>query len=106
MTGDDPDAVGEVVDRFLADTPRQLAAMRAAVEADRAEDLPGPAAAVAGTAATIGALELAELCQRLAELARRDDLPAAAALLPSAEAAYADVVEALAAARASDWTMG
>lgn len=102
-TGDDPDVVGELVDAFLADTPRQLDAMRRAVEADSADDLVRPATLLSGAAQGLGAVGLAELCRQVQELARRGATLEAAARLDDAEIAYREAAAALEEARQDGW---
>jgi two-component system, sensor histidine kinase and response regulator len=102
-SGDDHEAVEEVVDTFIAAAPRQLAAMRRAIEADSAEDLLRPARTLGGEALTMGAVGLAELCRQIEELARRGAVDEAAARMAQTEAAWGDAVAALEAAREADW---
>jgi HPt (histidine-containing phosphotransfer) domain-containing protein len=101
--GDDPEFVGELVDSYLGDAPVLLAAMRAAIESGSATDLLRPAHTLKGNSLNLGAQELAEISRSLEQAAKADDLTDAPARLEEAEAEFARVVEALAAARGRGW---
>lgn len=102
MVGDDPDLLDDLVDKYLADAPNQLAAMRLALAADSAADLVRLARTLRDTSLNMGALELAEAGRSLEELARRGDLDGAPIFLEEAEVAFARVREALAGERMLD----
>ena len=69
-TGDDPAFVRELLETYLAETPDQLAAIRAAIEADDAEALVRPAHTLKSSSATLGAMRLSALAREL-EMAGR-----------------------------------
>ena len=69
-TGDDIGFVRELIDTYLADTPAQLEAMTAAVEADDAAALVRPAHTLKSSSATVGASRLSALAREL-EMAGR-----------------------------------
>jgi PAS domain S-box-containing protein len=93
--GGDPLVVLELVDLFLSDTPEQLAALRAAVEAGAAPDVQRLAHTVKASAAIVGATSLVAACQKLEELARSRSLEGAAALRARIEASFGEVTGAL-----------
>ncbi|MFN8623825.1 MAG: Hpt domain-containing protein [Chloroflexota bacterium] len=101
--GDDPELVGATVDGFQDRVPRQIAALRRAVEAGDAIEAERLATIVSGQADTLGAIGLAQLCREVAALVRAGAARDAAAQLDTVEAAYAELVEALDDARAEDW---
>lgn len=67
----------ELIDTFLADGPRQLAALTSALAAGDAESFRRAAHSLKSNAATFGALELAALARELEDTARAGNLPAA-----------------------------
>jgi HPt (histidine-containing phosphotransfer) domain-containing protein len=69
-TGDDPAFVRELLETYLAETPDQLAAIRAAIEADDADALVRPAHTLKSSSATLGAMRLSALAREL-EMAGR-----------------------------------
>ena len=69
-TGDDIGFVRELIETYLADTPAQLEAMAAAVEADDAAALVRPAHTLKSSSATVGASRLSALAREL-EMAGR-----------------------------------
>lgn len=103
MVGDDPAFVDELVDAYLEDAPRQLAAARAAIEAGSAQELVRPAHTLKSNSANVGAATLGALCRGLEEQARAGTTDGAAARLDAVELEYARVVDALAALRAARW---
>ena len=103
MVGDDPAFVDELVDAYLEDAPRQLAAARAAIEAGTAHDLVRPAHTLKSNSANVGAAALGALCRGLEDQARAGTTEGAAARLGAVELEYARVVDALGALRATRW---
>jgi len=69
-TGGDIGFVRELIETYLADTPVQLDAMSAAVEADDADALVRPAHTLKSSSATIGAMRLSAVAREL-EMAGR-----------------------------------
>ena len=69
-TGDDIGFVRELLETYLADTPAQLDAMTAAVEADDAAALVRPAHTLKSSSASLGAMRLSSRAREL-ELAGR-----------------------------------
>ena len=70
ITGGDQEFVDELVDTYLDDGRAQLAAMRAAADADDPVALLRPAHTLKSSSANVGALDLAELCRTLEADAR------------------------------------
>lgn len=91
--------LGELVGTFLDDAPRQLEALRSAVERGDAEVARRAAHTLKGNGATFGANAFSELCRGLEERAKSGDLSDAGDLLAQVEAEYARVEVALSAAR-------
>jgi HPt (histidine-containing phosphotransfer) domain-containing protein len=89
-TGGDIGFVRELVETYLADTPPQLEAMTAAVEADDADALVRPAHTLKSSSATVGAMRLSSVARELEMAGRTGELEAS-------------VRDRLAAARA-EWT--
>src|SRR5574338_577980 len=75
-TGDDPAFVRELLETYLAETPDQLAAIRAAIEADDAEALVRPAHTLKSSSATLGAMRLSALARELEMAGRSGSLAA------------------------------
>jgi HPt (histidine-containing phosphotransfer) domain-containing protein len=100
-TGDDIGFVRELIDTFLADTPAQLEAMTAAVEADDAASLVRPAHTLKSSSATVGASRLSLVARELEMAGRtgalepgvRADLEAAHELSQATTAALAAWLE-------------
>ncbi|MBI4396379.1 MAG: response regulator [Elusimicrobia bacterium] len=63
--------VGEVIDRFLEDTPGRLENIRKAVQENNSKNLEMAAHSLKGSSANLGAKGLWTLCERIEDLARR-----------------------------------
>jgi HPt (histidine-containing phosphotransfer) domain-containing protein len=97
-TGDDIEFVRELVDTYLADTPTQLEAMTAAVEADDAAALVRPAHTLKSSSATVGAMRLSSVARELEMAGRSGALePAARARLDAAWTEWQAAADAFAA---------
>jgi HPt (histidine-containing phosphotransfer) domain-containing protein len=95
-TGDDPAFVRELLETYLAETPDQLAAIRAAIEADDAEALVRPAHTLKSSSATLGAMRLSALARELEMAGRSGSLAAdAGELLQAAVDTWAATSEGL-----------
>ena len=95
-TGDDPAFVRELLETYLAETPDQLAAIRAAIEADDAEALVRPAHTLKASSATLGAMRLSALARELEMAGRSGSLAAdAGELLQAAIDTWAATSEGL-----------
>ena len=99
MTGDDPAFLAEIIDTYVADAGDLLATMRQAFRVGDAPELRRAAHSLKSNSATLGATELAALCQALEEQARSGAMDRAGDLLAQIGAAYVEVEAALRAAR-------
>lgn len=88
--GDGPDMGTQVIAEFLRQGENDLATMRHALRQRDGAALADTAHALAGSAALLGARDLAESASELARLARGGDLDACAARLPRVEREYQD----------------
>lgn len=94
-TGGDIVFVRELIETYLADTPVQLDAMTAAVEADDAEALVRPAHTLKSSSATVGAMRLSSVARELEMAGRTGSLEASAReRLDSARAEWTTAQEA------------
>jgi HPt (histidine-containing phosphotransfer) domain-containing protein len=95
-TGDDIGFVRDLVETYLADTPAQLEAMTAAIEADDADALVRPAHTLKSSSATVGAMRLSSVAREL-EMAGRSGTvePATRGTLGAAQAEWAAAADAL-----------
>jgi HPt (histidine-containing phosphotransfer) domain-containing protein len=97
-TGDDVGFVRELVQTYLGDTPSQLDAMTAAVEADDAAALVRPAHTLKSSSATVGAVRLSSVARELEMAGRSGTLePTTRAALESARSEWQAAEDALAA---------
>jgi HPt (histidine-containing phosphotransfer) domain-containing protein len=97
-TGGDIGFVRELIETYLADTPVQLDAMTAAVEADNAEALVRPAHTLKSSSATVGAMRLSSVARELEMVGRTGSLEASVReRLDSARAEWTTAQEAFAA---------
>ena len=97
-TGGDIGFVRELVETYLADTPAQLDAMTAAVEADDADALVRPSHTLKSSSATVGAMRLSSVARELEMAGRTGALePAVPGRLEAARAEWTAVEEAFAA---------
>jgi histidine phosphotransfer protein HptB len=72
MSGED--LINELIDAFLDDAPRMIAAMRAGLEAGDVESVRRNAHSLKSNAETFGATELADVAREVEALARAGDL--------------------------------
>jgi PAS domain S-box-containing protein len=91
-------AVAELIDTFLEDSPVQLAALRDALERGDAGEAQRAAHTLKSNGATFGARAFAELCRSLETLCREGRLDEAPELLDRVEREWERVRERLAAA--------
>ncbi|HEY3058596.1 MAG TPA: Hpt domain-containing protein [Chloroflexota bacterium] len=84
-----PDAVGRIVDRFLAESPQRIAALRTAIRNDDARLLEQAAHALKGIAGTVGANEMRDIAHRLEQLGRQGSTAGAGHQTAELEAALA-----------------
>ena len=96
-TGGDIGFVRELVETYLAETPTQLEAMTAALEADDADALVRPAHTLKSSSATVGAMRLSSVARELEMAGRTGALEAAVpGRLEAARAEWRAVEEAFA----------
>jgi HPt (histidine-containing phosphotransfer) domain-containing protein len=84
LVGDDPELLGSLVDVFLEEAPVRLSELRSGLESGDAVLLGRAAHTLKSNALTFGALELADLSERLELMARGGDLSEARALVERA----------------------
>lgn len=95
-TGNDVEFVRQLIATYLADTPPQLEAMRAAVVADDAAALVRPAHTLKSSSATVGASRLSALARELEMAGRSGSLePAIRGTLEAARAEWTAAAAAL-----------
>ena len=99
ITGGDQEFFDELVDTYLDDGVAQLAAMRAAADADDPVALLRPAHTLKSSSANVGATDLAERCRTLEADARTGTVPDMAGRVSACETAFAAVRAALLAQR-------
>lgn len=93
--GDGDEFVDELIALFLAEAPGRIAAMRFAVGIGAAQGLEREAHTLRGSAANLGAVPLADLCQELQATGGSGQLGLALALLAQLEGELARVTAAL-----------
>ncbi|HEX6474813.1 MAG TPA: Hpt domain-containing protein [Candidatus Limnocylindria bacterium] len=95
-TGDDRDFVRELIDTYLADSPEQLEAITAAIDADDAAALVRPAHTLKSSSATVGAMRLSGVAREL-EMAGRSGMlePSVQEQVETAQAEWDDAAAAL-----------
>jgi len=96
-----PDLLSNVIDLFIEETPRRLAAMRSALEQSNPKMIASEAHALKGSSWQLGAKRMSELCEILEEQGRAGTAGGASVLLPVLEEEFARVRKALAAERES-----
>ncbi len=89
----------EILENYLAETPRRLERLRAALAEGNAEELVFVAHSLKGSSGQLGAQRMAALCTELEELGRSLDLTGAAPLLADLEQEFARVEPLLQAQR-------
>ncbi|MGI9164857.1 MAG: Hpt domain-containing protein [Pyrinomonadaceae bacterium] len=87
----EPDLIVELIDLYLEDTPRRLAAMSALLEQRDALSLRRAAHGLKGSSATLGAARTARLCEAVEEMSQDGSLAAVATLLAGLEQEFAHV---------------
>lgn len=94
-TGGDRTFLAELIETYLDDAPRQIAALRRGVEAGSAEDVTRAAHALKGASASLGATGLFERSRALESEARAGRLDGAAEAVSGIEAEFERVATAL-----------
>lgn len=92
---DDPDFIRDLVDLFLAEAPRRIQEMQAALEARDKRSLSQTAHTLKGAAANFGARALQARCQQVEALARAGKLAEVGGVLSGMALEHARLAEAL-----------
>ena len=95
MTGGEMEFVDELVDTYLEDGERQVAALQAATGASDIEALVRPAHSLKSSSLNVGALGFGELNRALEEAARTGGVPDAAARVDAIASGFEGVRTAL-----------
>lgn len=103
MAGGDPEFVDEVVDAFLAEAPREVEALRAAIAADDPASVIRPAHTIKGMSVNLGARRVTELARTIEERARAGSLDGAPEAVAALGMALDELGVELAAARERRW---
>jgi HPt (histidine-containing phosphotransfer) domain-containing protein len=88
LVGDNPAMHRRLLEKFLTNAEKQVAAIIAAAESDDSTALADVAHPLKSSARSVGALRLGELCQRLEDAARAGDVPTCSALADGLEVAF------------------
>lgn len=99
--GGDKAFLAEMIDTFLDDAPKLLAAMHHAVDDTNAEELRRAAHTLKSNSANFGAMNLSKMCKELEEIGKSGALDGAAEGIARIEAEYAQVKRALETARST-----
>jgi len=103
MVGNDPDFVDELVDHYLAEGPKQVAAAHAALDAGDAAGLGRAAHALHGSSLNLGGAGVARIARAIEERGLAGNLDGVDRLLADLEAAGIELAGALERARARRW---
>jgi PAS domain S-box-containing protein len=95
MTGDDTDVLGEVIDSYLEDTPQLLSQISQALESQDAKLLQRSAHTLKSSSASLGALNLSDLCREIEILGKTEKVAEATSLVSQALTMYEKVAIAL-----------
>ncbi|MBN1661394.1 MAG: Hpt domain-containing protein [Anaerolineae bacterium] len=93
--GDDLEFLRELLDIYLKDAPRLLAALHAALAAGNAAEFRRAAHTLKSTSASMGAMDFSRMCKELEDLGKAEALGSASALLGRVEEEYDRVRAAL-----------
>jgi signal transduction histidine kinase/CheY-like chemotaxis protein len=91
--------LGELIDTFVTDTTRLLAALRRSLDDGDAQELRRAAHTLRSYGETFGAADFSQLCRQLEERGKREELAGAAGLVDDIEVEFGRLQEALAARR-------
>jgi HPt (histidine-containing phosphotransfer) domain-containing protein len=95
----EPAFLAELIDAFFRQTSELLALSKKGLEARNEKEVERAAHTLKGSAGSLGATQMLELCRRLEDCARRRAWPGAEGLVSELEAEYARVRVALEAER-------
>jgi HPt (histidine-containing phosphotransfer) domain-containing protein len=99
MTGGEMDFVDDLVDTYLEDGVKQIAALHAAIGSNSVADLVRPAHSMKSSSLNVGAIALGETCRDLEEAGRSGHVPDAADRVAAIASAFDDVRRELVAER-------
>lgn len=97
-TGDDEEFVRELVEAYIGEGAGYLEAMTAAAAAGDAAAMVRPAHTMKSSSATMGAMRLSVICRGLEEAGRAGDVEGMSSAVASAQAVWAETLEAMTAA--------
>ena len=89
------DYIGELIDTYLADTPKTLEIIRKALAEGKIDEMRLAAHAIKSTSATFGAAQFSALAKDLEMLGKSNTLTGAADLFKSLESQYPQVARDL-----------
>ncbi len=98
--GGDHAFFGEMIDTFLADSPKLIAAMHVALQSKNAQDLRRAAHTLKSNSANFGATNLSQSARELEEMAKAGTLTGVTEKIMGIESEYARVQMALERAKA------
>jgi HPt (histidine-containing phosphotransfer) domain-containing protein len=103
MVGDDAAFVDELVDAYVADVPRSMGELSAALDSGHAEALVRPAHTLKSASQSIGGRQVADIAREIEQRGRSGSTNGVEALIAQLEAAGSDLAAALEQARARRW---
>ncbi|MCC5634716.1 response regulator [Nostoc sp. CHAB 5844] len=95
MVGDDVELLAEFIDCYLEDAPQRLVAIHNAIDNKDAAELCSVAHSLKSLSVTIGAMNLAQICQELEAMGRAGSIVSASTLVSELETEYQRVEVAL-----------
>ena len=95
------DTQAMLIDLFLGDTPELLARIEAAVAANDSQELAAAAHALKSSSATLGAIQMRDLCLQLEQMGHAGEATQAVPQLQLLHAAYGRTIQAMAALKAN-----
>lgn len=88
---DEPDMIIEIIDLYLDDVPRRMAAMRSAASEEDASSIRRQAHNIRGSSGNVGAMQMAAICDALEHVVPEDKFANISILLDSLEEELAPV---------------
>lgn len=88
---DEPDLIIEIIDLYLDDVPRRMAAMRSAATEEDALSIRRQAHNLRGSSGNVGAIQMAAICDALEHVVPEDSFANISILLDSLEEELAPV---------------
>jgi HPt (histidine-containing phosphotransfer) domain-containing protein len=84
----EPDVLADILNLFLAEVPKKIGALQAALEAGDAAQVARIAHSLKGSTGNLGAHAMLDVCRRIDDRARRGDLASVAPLIASLTSEY------------------